>query len=189
MRQFIYYKDILTAQLPSTLDFLTKIISENNFETIIEIGSNRGGLTLWLNDNKNLNSKIYSFEIFPEVPLFKDEDIDGSLIIGDVFSEDCKQLIISLLKEKKQCLILCDGGDKIKEFNLFAKFLKRNDVIMLHDYCDDIEEYQTIQKQTGWETPAESNLNSILETIEFNNLEKYNYNLGKQSLWGSFIKK
>lgn len=189
MKQFIIYKNILTAQVPSTLNFLSKVISENNFETILEIGTNRGGLTLWLNDNKSLNSKIYSFEIFPEVPLFKNEDIDGRLVIGDVFSEECKQLIMSLLEEKKQCLILCDGGDKIKEFNFFAKFLKKNDVIMLHDYCDNIEEYQAIQRETGWETPAESNLNSILDAVELNNLEKYNYELGKKSLWGSFIKK
>jgi hypothetical protein len=29
---------------------------------------------------------------------------------------------------------LCDGGNKIKEFNTFSKHLKYNDVIMAHDY-------------------------------------------------------
>lgn len=189
MKQFITYKNILSAQLPSTLTFLQKIISENNFETIIEIGANRGGLTLWLNDNKKINSKIYSFEIDASIPLFEKSILDGELIIGDIFNENCSKFVIDLLKENKQCLILCDGGDKIKEFNFFANFLKQNDVIMLHDYCDDINEYKLIQQETGWETPPESNLDSISEIIKLNNLEKYNYSQGKQSLWGSFIKK
>jgi hypothetical protein len=189
MRQFINYKNILTAQVPSTLNFLTKIISENNFEYIIEIGTNRGGLTLWLNDNKHSNCKIYSFEIFPEIPLFKNEDIDGRLIIGDIFSAECKDLIYSLIKENKQCLILCDGGNKNQEFNLFSSYLKSNDVIMLHDYYDNNEEYLQIQKETGWQTAPESDLNSIKNSLEVNNLIPYNYELGKKSLWGSFIKK
>lgn len=189
MKQFIYYKNILTAQLPSTLDFLTKIISENNFETIIEIGSNRGGLTLWLNDNKNVNSKIYTFEIYPEAPLFKNSDLDGELIIGDVFSEHVSSIITNLLKNSQQCLLLCDGGNKNQEFNFFSKFLKQNDVIMLHDYFDNQDEYFSIQQQTGWETPPESDLNSISESLRINKIEPYNYELGKKSLWGSFIKK
>ena len=54
------YKNILSAQLPSSLSFFQKVILENNFSKIIELGTNRGGLTLWLNDNKKENSKIYS---------------------------------------------------------------------------------------------------------------------------------
>jgi hypothetical protein len=189
MKYFINYKNILTAQLPSTLDFLKKIISENNFETILEIGTNRGGLTLWLNDNKKINSKIYSFEIYEHIPLFKKTDLDGDLIIGNIFSENIMQIVKNLLLDKKQCLLLCDGGDKNTEFNLFSKFLKPNDVIMLHDYCDNEEEYKLIQQETGWPTPAESDLNSISLSIRQNNLEPYYYEMGKKNLWGSFIKK
>lgn len=188
MKQFINYKNILTAQVPSTIGFLSKVILENNFGYIIELGTNRGGLTLWLNDNKNKDCKIYSFEIFPEVPLFKSEDIDGELVIGDVFSQECKNLIISLLKQEKQCLLLCDGGNKNSEFNFFSKYLKVNDVIMLHDYFDSYEEYLQTQKETGWETPPESSLQEIEESVKEYNLKQYNYQLGKKSLWGSFIK-
>jgi predicted O-methyltransferase YrrM len=87
MKQFIVYKDILTAQLPSTVDFLQKVIDENDFQSIIEIGTNRGGLTLWLNDHKKDSTKIYTFEIFPDAPLINSDQIDGELIIDDVFSK------------------------------------------------------------------------------------------------------
>ena len=41
------------------------------------------------------------------------------------------------MAEDKPCLLLCDNGEKIKEFRAFAKYLKKGDVIMAHDYCKD----------------------------------------------------
>jgi 23S rRNA U2552 (ribose-2'-O)-methylase RlmE/FtsJ len=150
MKQFIVYKDILTAQLPSTVDFLQKVIDENDFQSIIEIGTNRGGLTLWLNDHKKDSTKIYTFEIFPDAPLINSDQIDGELIIDDVFSKNSLEKIKGILLKSKQCLILCDGGHKNQEFNLFSQFLKSGDIIMLHDYQDNIDEYMRIQSTTGW---------------------------------------
>lgn len=187
MKQFIVYKNILSAQLPSTVNFLQKVIDENDFQSIIEIGTNRGGLTLWLNDNKKSNTKLYSFEIFKHVPLIHSEQIDGELIIDNIFSENSINKIKNILS-KGQCLILCDGGNKNDEFNLFSKFLKSGDIIMLHDYADDLNEYSKIQEETGWETIHESSLDRIQEAIDKNSLKRYLYELGKKSIWGSFQK-
>lgn len=76
-------------------------------------------------------------------------------------------------KKHKQCFILCDGGNKIKEFNTFSKMLKVGDVIAAHDYCDhdvnklywdwaeikheDIEAACFENKLIGWEGIAFQN--------------------------------
>ncbi len=39
-----------------------------------------------------------------------------------------------LMQRAGQCFLLCDGGDKKREFNFFADFLKPGDVIAAHDW-------------------------------------------------------
>lgn len=188
MRQFIVYKNILTAQLPTIVDFFQKIFNENNFDAIIEIGTNRGGLTLWINDHKKKNTKLYTFEKYKEFLQINPNQIDGEIIIDDIFSKESVDKVKNIIENNGQCLILCDGGFKNEEFNLFSKFLKKNDIIMLHDYMDNIDEYRAIQANTGWETEYESNLESIKQSVEDNKLEKYLYQTAKENLWGSFKK-
>jgi cephalosporin hydroxylase len=189
MRQFINYKNIICAQVPSSADFFKKIIQENNFKTIIEIGTNRGGLTLWLNDHKKPETKIYSFEIDINTVLIDPSLIDGQVIIGDVFSNAGIQKIVSLINSGEQTLFLCDGGHKNLEFNTFSKYLKTNDIIMLHDYEDGIDDYRKVMLNTGWETMPESSFSAIKESVKNYNLNPYMYESAKDSLWGCFIKK
>jgi hypothetical protein len=66
------------------------------------------------------------------------------------FLKNSLEKIKGILLKSKQCLILCDGGHKNQEFNLFSQFLKSGDIIMLHDYQDNIDEYMRIQSTTGW---------------------------------------
>ena len=44
--------------------------------------------------------------------------------------------------------MLCDNGEKKREFNIYAKYVKTGDVIMAHDYAYDREAYDKIQH--GW---------------------------------------
>lgn len=36
---------------------------------------------------------------------------------------------------------MCDGGNKIKEFEIFSTLLKKDDVIMAHDFSYDLDYY------------------------------------------------
>lgn len=181
------YRDIWLAQVPSTLEFLKRVIVENNFNKIIEIGTNRGGLSIWLNDNKNLNSKLITFDITAEFLKFSPDKEGIDFRIGDCFSSAFEQ-IKNLITEDGQVLLLCDGGDKNTEFNLFSKFLKPNDVIMCHDYVDDYETYVNVQSKYNWQTPPESSFTAISSSVNENKLIKYLYEEGKNSIWGSFKK-
>ena len=107
--------------------------------------------------------------------------------IGDCFSFDTANEIISLIRRPPKTLLLCDGGNKEKEFNFYCEFMKPGDIIMLHDYADSNENYQRIKARLNWPSPAESFYNNIRQRAEACGLKKYNYDEMKEVLWGAFV--
>ena len=110
------------------------------------------------------------------------------ITIADCFSEKCVNEINNLIKTHGKTLLLCDGGHKNEEFITYAKFLKPNDVIMLHDYAHDKEKYKETASKYGWPHGYESCFEVIKESVETNNLEMYLYDEFLDVLWGSFKK-
>ena len=107
---------------------------------------------------------------------------------GNWFESSIVEEIKSLINLPGKTLVLCDGGNKEAEFDLFSQFLKTGDVIMLHDYSHSSEDYEQVMKNTGWKTPAESHFSNIQNAVTKYNLESYHYDMFKNALWGSFIK-
>jgi hypothetical protein len=62
----------------------------------------------------------------------KIEGLGGKSFTFDIFNN--KEKISNVMVKNKRVLLLCDNGNKIKEFNYFSNFLKPNDYIMSHDY-------------------------------------------------------
>jgi 23S rRNA U2552 (ribose-2'-O)-methylase RlmE/FtsJ len=180
---FCKYKNIYLGQTHETLSYFKEIIS--NFDTIIEIGFHRGGLSTWINDNKNSNSTLYCFDITEQFLESKD---DINFIISNCFNPDTILQIKSFIELGNKTLLLCDGGNKELEFKIFSEFLKVGDVIMIHDYCESIDEYNLIANNNDWPSPPESFYNNINSDILKNNLKPFNYDNFKQVFWGSFIK-
>ena len=180
---FCKYKNIYLGQTPETLNYFKEIIS--NFDTIIEIGFHRGGLSSWINDNKTTNSTLYCFDITEQ---FLESNDNINFIISDCFNPNTISQIKSLVELGNKTLLLCDGGNKEREFNIFSEFLKDGDVIMIHDYCESIDEYNLISNKNGWPSPPESFYSNIKSDILKNNLKPFNYDKFKQVFWGSFIK-
>jgi hypothetical protein len=136
--------------------------------------------------NKNTYTNLVSYDTTFEWMETNNKFIDFRLC--DCFDPKIIQEIQSLINTNGKTLILCDGGDKIKEFNLYSTFLKTGDVIMCHDYAHSIDEYYSIISLIDWETSHESDFQSIQESIKINNLKPYHYDMFKHVLWGSFIK-
>lgn len=183
-QKFLLVDGIIAAQTPGIEDAFKGIL--DSFDTIIEIGFNRGALSLWLFRNKKSKTKLVCYDI-----TFQDKCVDDSNIdfrLGDCFDSSIIEEIKSLIQRKGKTLVLCDGGNKEREFALYASFLKEGDVIMLHDYADSDAEYNSIISEIGWETPAESRFDNIKESVDSNNLIKYQYEVFKNVLWGSFTK-
>ena len=45
--------------------------------------------------------------------------------------------ITKMIVSNKKCLLMCDSGDKNKEFNVYAPKCKIRDFIMTQDYAPD----------------------------------------------------
>ena len=178
---------ISAAQHPDIAEPFLKII--NDFDRIIEIGTWAGGLTLFLYKNKPTQCELISYDIdisLNEVP--RKYNIDFR--IGNCFSEETHNEIKQLIEDKsKRVLLLCDGGNKMKEVETFCKYLKSTDVIMCHDYIENWDEWIQYAKPIIWEGLIESFYDKLLPTIEKYNLKKYKYyDNFKAIFWGSFIK-
>jgi cephalosporin hydroxylase len=185
MERFLLVDGIIAAQTPKAADAFKSILPQ--FQTIIEIGFHRGAFTLWLHRNKSENTKLVAYDITFDPKQVNDEAIDFRQ--GDCFDDRIIKEIQELMSNGGQTLVLCDGGSKEREFNLYSQFLKQNDVIMCHDYAHSSEEYNSIISSINWNTAAESRFENIKSSVELNGLEPFKYDVFKNVLWGSFIKK
>lgn len=179
-----YVDDLHVSQPIKALEELSHIIK--SFDTIIEIGYYMGGLTYWFFKNKKETAQIISYDI-TDVNRIKYES-DIKFITKDCFYAENE--IEGFIKNPGRTLLFCDGGFKEKEFNTFCKYLKKDDVIMVHDYYDDEkpEKYNSFPESNGWIYPHESKFSSIKESINKNNLQKFKYEEFRKVLIGSFIK-
>ena len=179
---FLLINDIISAQTPGVVDVFKRVIKD--FDTIIEIGTNRGGFTLLLDDIKRPDASLISYEKFPEVVLISDKEID--LRFGCCF--ELKDHIAREIKNGGRVLFLCDGGYKNQEFIEFSSHLKKGDVIMLHDYQDNPDDFSRICKINNWAAGSESSYDSIKDIVSSLNMNRYYYNEFKDVFWGAFIR-
>lgn len=186
MNHFLWLDNQRSAQSRFVPDRFSKIL--DRFETVIEIGTFTGVFTRWLSENVSEGCKIITYDVKPNYR--EVGEIPGvNFRIGDVFDPSIISEIKTLIEFGGRTLVLCDGGDKETEFKLFSRFLKHNDVIMLHDYEETPNEYSEISREIGWTTVSESHLINIRRYLDDLQLQMFYYEDFKKVLWGSFIKK
>jgi hypothetical protein len=185
MERYFVVDGVIAAQTPKIVDVFSPILPL--FKTIIEIGFHKGAFTLWLHKNKKEDTKLVAYDISFEPKEVNDETIDFRQ--GDCFDEKIINEIKELIINGGKTLVLCDGGYKEREFNLYSQFLKQDDVIMCHDYAHNAEEFSSIISQINWNCAYESKYDNIEQAVKLNSLEPYEYDAFKNVLWGSFIKK
>jgi len=178
---FSSYQTYTAQQHPEAWEIFKEFLYEEQFDLIIEIGTAMGGLTEFIYD---LNYNIISFDIDDKYNTHS-RLVDKGININhiDIFKYDLK----SLIKQNNKVLLLCDGGNKAKEFNTFSKLLKTGDVIMAHDYCVDSITFYTKFYKKIW---------LYLELLEkdiafnsfYNNLIHYKQNIFSNIVWVCKIK-
>ncbi len=184
--KLLFYNSIQVSQVIGAL----QVIHENflsQFDTIVEIGTYNGGLSSWVYDLKKPEAKFVSYDIDPVINNSNRIDIDFR--IGDCFEEKTKNEIIELIKTEGSSLLLCDGGDKNREFNVFTEHMKDGDHIMLHDFLVTEEQFSSLQQYWQWPYGNESDLPSVTDTIAKFNLKKdEKYDDFLSTFWGCYIK-
>ncbi len=116
------------------------ILNENKVKGIIEIGTIPGALSIFLGLEcyKRGFKPLLTYDIkdFVEPNLFKLLNI--KYIRRDCFHENSIKEIKEYISNN-EILFVCDGGNKIKEFNYFAGLLKPNSIITAHDWNVEIK--------------------------------------------------
>jgi cephalosporin hydroxylase len=132
-----------------------KLIDDTKPKRILEIGTALGGFTMFLKkvvDSFNLDTKILTFDISAR-PWYDDMKQMGiDVRVEDIFDDyqDIPNEIKNFIKQDGLTIILCDGGDKIREFKLLSHFLKKGDIIMAHDYAPNQEYFDNYINGKIW---------------------------------------
>jgi tetratricopeptide (TPR) repeat protein len=122
-----WYEGVPVRQPPAVVECFAAFARQENPATIIEIGTYNGGLTRLL-ANTFPAAKIYTFDILDKPAGLPDRVVFRP---GNIF--EAIPHVARLIRSPGQTLVLCDGGNKVEEFNTFAPYLKTNDCIMGHD--------------------------------------------------------
>lgn len=173
--------DIVVQQFAGFKDYFRRFLELNKFDRILELGTSFGGLTYYLStifdgeiltvDNyvKNISKKVYGV---------------ARVMEADHLSIDTQKVLHrDFLSKEGKTLVLCDGGDKPRIFNAYAKLIKQGDVIAVHDYFENKKEFEN-QEAWSW---CECIKEEIISGIENNKLVEQDKFM-KDIVWAVFKK-
>lgn len=117
--------------------FLDHLLHVNRFNRIIELGGMQCGMTIIFGIHAlRMGAEVKTFDIRSEPKDITYTKLKEVLPIEfhqmNVFGPEAHKLIRAYMEEGR-VLLYCDNGDKDREFNTYAPYLKPNDVIMAHD--------------------------------------------------------
>lgn len=138
-------------QIPETLLVFNEFFRREMFDRVIEIGTARGGLSIFLSlccFMGEMDFYTFDIEVRHRVKVEKLLHRLGSKYKRlNVFRDKGTAEIKSLIELEGRTLLLCDGGDKKKEIQVFSSSLKVGDVIMGHDYFHSRKHFN---QQSRW---------------------------------------
>jgi tRNA A58 N-methylase Trm61 len=196
---FTSYKGIMLQQHEDYQIPFTKLLETTKPKRILEIGTGAGGLTLFLRDTLNelglKETYIKSYDVnnttfdsnvhdLTNLELSKENLFGG----GNEFVLERKDLIEPYIQSEGLTIVLCDGGNKIKEFNQISQLLKQGDIIMAHDYCENNEMFLSEYKDKIWNW-CEIQEKDIENACVSEGLENFMKNDFNKIVWVCKIKK
>jgi cephalosporin hydroxylase len=186
------YRDIPIQQHEDIQSAFYNLIASAKPSQILEIGTASGGLTLMIKDILNdlsMNTTLRTYDV--EKKHYLNEGNDIEVIIKNVFNDQYDALIDNDVKDyinrEGRTIVLCDGGNKINEFNILSEYLKDGDIIMAHDYCCNTDEFFKDYKDKIWNW-LEIQDSDISESVAKYNLKPYMKEQFKNVVWVCKIK-
>jgi len=157
------YKNLAISQHPNVSYIFEKLILDTKPSRILEIGTSHGGLTLMIRDildyNALVNTHITTYDIYEQsflkpLVINRNVNVKTETIFCDRyknFKDDyAKNVVNDYINQSGVSIVICDGGNKSSEFNLFAELIKSNDIIMAHDYAPNLEYFEQHMKNKIW---------------------------------------
>lgn len=134
-------------------DFLYKqMLAENKkIARIIEIGTASGGLSVFMNILAiNTGAEFYTYDIDESRLMYRNlfDKLGTNYIVGDIW--DRVEEVGNMIASPGLSWVLCDGGDKAREVNVFSKYLKTGDFIFAHDYAPSNEYFEKHLRGKFW---------------------------------------
>lgn len=125
----------------SALFMLNRVLDEgNDILRVVELGTGFGGLAIFFGlIMHNRGGKVMTIDTtMPNPTVLKDfEYLNIEYLQVDVFSDRAIDHTKDFIKDYR-VLVLCDDGCKKREFPLYANIIKSNDLIMAHDWLEEI---------------------------------------------------
>lgn len=157
----ILYKNYGMRQSLQAIAVFENLLSRTKPARIIEIGTDQGGLIVALKDiidTLNLDTTLRSYDIkdykkiYPEIRSMGIDQRVENIFDSEYrnLTPDKKEELVSLIQSDGISIILCDGGNKINEFNCLSQYLKTNDIIMAHDYAETLKDFAENIKYKLW---------------------------------------
>jgi len=185
------YKGVDVNQRYGVWNFLDSICEqlEELPVVIIELGTMHGGWSTVLSEHEiSDNAVVHTFDILDrDLTEFFQDNNKVEFHCLDMFKNE--QVIIDLIqKADGPVMLFCDGGDKKKEFNTFAPFLRSGDMIFGHDYIRDRPLFKEHFNSKKWNW-HELQMSHIQETVAKQKLEPFLEEIAQEYVWASFKKK
>jgi len=163
------------AQNSFALIALNLVLTRLQPARIIEIGTRCGGLTAFLGIYTRQNQlKYVTYDVADK---FLNDPALLKFLGVEFRQQNCfehEEDIVEMIRGEGPTLILCDGGNKPKEFRTFSQYMKPGDVICAHDYHPD-NEHPCVE----WKPIAEIQD----KDIEGLDLEPFCYEQMKKAAW------
>jgi 23S rRNA U2552 (ribose-2'-O)-methylase RlmE/FtsJ len=182
------YSGLASQQHHNVYEVFHNFLNDLKPKRILEIGTALGGFTQFLkkvSDELGLDIKIITYDIH-EMSWYKDMIENGiDVRVENIFDnnyQSVNQEIIEFIQNDGTTLVLCDGGNKIGEFNILSNYIKQGDYIMAHDYIDTRENFieNFYGKIWNWHEISE---NDISESCDRNELKSYNKETFDSVVW------
>jgi len=128
------------AQKKAEFLFWEDFLTQRNFSRIVEIGTASGNLSLFFFlFAYQKNAGFYTFDIAQhEKSRVKDlVGFDKCFYNINVFKNP--EVVTDIIRKPGMTILFCDGGNKEKEYGLFKPFLKKGDIIGLHDVGTEVD--------------------------------------------------
>ena len=188
------YNGWTAQQNPHAFEAFFNLLSTVRPKQILEIGTALGGLTCYLDHmSKELQNETHliSYDVHGRYnyPQLRNQGIDQRVenIFTPNYSGLAESSVEEFIKRNGTTLVLCDGGNKVKEFNILSQYLKVGDVIMAHDYAFNREVF--LNEINGvlwnWHEISESDIANACET---HNLQPFMQDTFGKAVWVCKVK-